>query len=191
MSINRPGVKTVVITEDIPFDTNTKDDNSIRAGTSRVDTEGVIGEKAIIYEIDEDDEGNEISRTEIQSVVLKNPVTKIVLRGTKIIAPRFNSSVTVSGDKASLMSAAGIAESDYGFVDFIVNHESTWRPGAVNNSTGAYGLCQSLPASKMAMVGADYLTNPVTQLRWCSGYASGRYGSWSGAYNAWLAQGWW
>jgi len=89
------------------------------------------------------------------------------------------------------MAAAGIAESDYPYVDYIVTRESGWRPGAVNSSSGAYGLCQSLPASKMASAGADYLTNPVTQLRWCAGYASARYGGWQGAYNAWLVQHWW
>jgi len=123
--------------------------------------------------------------------VIKNPVNKIVLHGTKIIAPSYNPSTTVSGDKTALMSAAGIASSDYAYVDYIVTKESRWRPGAVNSYSGAYGLCQSLPASKMSSAGADYLTNPVTQLRWCTGYATGRYGSWGGAYNAWVAQGWW
>ena len=88
------------------------------------------------------------------------------------------------------MAAAGIAASDYVYVDYIVTKESNWRPGAYNAGSGAYGLCQSLPASKMASAGADYLTNPVTQLIWCNGYSQ-RYGGWQGAYNAWLAQGWW
>ena len=41
-------------------------------------------------------------------------------------------------------------------------------------------------AASMATAGADWQTNPVTQLRWCSGYAN-RYGGWAGAYNHWLA----
>jgi len=191
VSVNRPGVKALAVSEPIPFEILTKDDASIQAGKTQIEQEGVEGEKAVIYEITEDDQGNEISRQQIQVVTLKQPVNRIVLRGTKIIAPRFDSGTSVSADKVALMSAAGIAASDYGFVDFIVQHESNWRPGAVNSSSGAYGLCQSLPASKMASAGADYLTNPVTQLRWCSGYATGRYGSWAGAYGAWLAQGWW
>jgi len=191
VSVNRSGVKTVVESENIPFDVFTRDDNSLKAGKTSVKTEGVLGEKVTIYEIDEDNKGVETARRAIQTVVIKNPVNKIVLRGTKIIAPSYNPSTTVSGDKSALMSAAGIASSDYAYVDYIVTKESRWRPGAVNSYSGAYGLCQALPASKMASAGADYLTNPITQLRWCSGYASGRYGSWSGAYNAWIAQGWW
>jgi soluble lytic murein transglycosylase-like protein len=89
------------------------------------------------------------------------------------------------------MAAAGIAPEYYGAADYIISRESGWRPGAVNTSSGAYGLCQALPASKMATAGADYLTNPVTQLIWCTGYANGRYGGWGGAYQAWLAQHWW
>lgn len=190
VALNRPGVKTVAVNEVIPYDTERIDDNSIVAGRTELQRAGIEGQRAVIYEIEEED-GVEVSRKEIQIVIVKEPVNAIVLRGTKIVSPSFNPSVTVAGDKAALMAAAGIAESDYGFVDFIVSKESRWRPGAANSSSGAYGLCQALPASKMASAGADYLTNPVTQLRWCSGYASGRYGSWGGAYNAWLAQGWW
>jgi hypothetical protein len=43
----------------------------------------------------------------------------------------------------------------------------------------------------MASAGSDWRTNPVTQLRWCDGYATGRYGSWSGAYSFWLRSGYW
>jgi hypothetical protein len=180
----------LAVSEVIPYESEQVNDDSIQAGKTELRTVGAEGERAVIYEIEEDDAGNEIARKQIQVVVLREPVNEVELRGTKIIAPSFSPSVTVSGDKASLMAAAGIAESDYGFADFIVAHESGWRPGAANGA-GAYGLCQALPASKMASAGADYLTNPVTQLRWCTGYATGRYGSWGGAYNAWLAQGWW
>ncbi len=190
VSVNREGIKTQAVIEQIPFDKETKNDDTIQAGNTQVETAGVLGERAVIYEIVEEN-GVEVSRNKIQEVILREPSNEVVLRGTKIVTPSFDSSVTVAGDKAALMSAAGIAESDFGYVDYIISHESTWRPGATNSYSGAYGLCQSLPASKMASAGADYLTNPITQLKWCSGYATGRYGSWEGAYGAWLAQGWW
>ncbi len=190
VSVNRPGVKTVSVNEPIPFESVTEDDDSIEAGQSQIKNEGQEGIRAVIYEIEEKD-GQEISRKQIQVVNLKEPVNKVVLRGTKIVQPTLSPSTNVSGDKVALMTAAGISAGDHAYVDFIIAHESGWRPGAANSYSGAYGLCQSLPASKMASAGGDYLTNPVTQLRWCSGYANGRYGSWGGAYNAWLAQGWW
>jgi len=57
--------------------------------------------------------------------------------------------------------------------------------------SGAYGLCQALPAAKMASAGEDYMDNPVTQLKWCDGYASGRYGSWGEAFAFWKENKWW
>ena len=122
-------------------------------------------------------------------MVITAPVKKVIARGKKAVAIAPN--VNVSGDKASLMSSAGISAGDYGYVDYIVSKESGWRPGAGNVSSGAYGLCQALPASKMATAGGDYLTNPVTQLRWCSSYASRAYGGWGGAYAFWISHRWW
>ncbi len=191
IAVNRPGILTEAVEEPIPYDVDIKDDDSIRAGQIQVQKAGEDGVKAVVYEITTDEDGEELSRKELQTVIVKKPVSEVRLRGTKIVTPSFNPGVSVAGDKAALMSAAGIASSDYAYVDYIISKESGWRPGAVNSYSGAYGLCQSLPASKMASAGSDYRTNPVTQLRWCSGYASGRYGSWASAYNAWLAQNWW
>jgi len=55
--------------------------------------------------------------------------------------------------------------------------ESNWRLTATNKSSGAYGIPQSLPASKMASAGADWRTNAETQIKWGLGYIEGRYGS--------------
>ena len=57
------------------------------------------------------------------------------------------------------------------------DRESNWRWNATNRSSGAYGIPQSLPASKMASAGADWRTNPETQILWGLGYIDGRYGS--------------
>lgn len=59
--------------------------------------------------------------------------------------------------------------------------ESNWRWNAKNKSSGAYGIPQSLPGTKMASEGADWLTNPETQIRWGVKYIKGRYGSPCGA----------
>lgn len=102
-------------------------------------------------------------------------------------APAF----TPSGSKADWMRAAGISDSDFGYVDYIISHESGWNYHAVNRSSGAYGLPQSLPAGKLASAGADWRDNPVTQLRWANNYAVGRYGSWEAAYHFWTVNRWW
>ena len=101
--------------------------------------------------------------------------------------PAFNP----SGSKADWMRAAGISDADFGYVDYIISHESGWNYHAVNRSSGAYGLPQSLPAGKLASAGADWRDNPVTQLRWAHNYAVGRYGSWGAAYHFWTVNHWW
>lgn len=102
-------------------------------------------------------------------------------------APAFSA----SGSKADWMRAAGIGDADFGYVDYIISHESGWDYHAVNRSSGAYGLPQSLPAGKLASAGADWRDNPVTQLRWANNYAVGRYGSWEAAYRFWVTNHWW
>ncbi|GAA3157238.1 MULTISPECIES: aggregation-promoting factor C-terminal-like domain-containing protein [Streptomyces] len=72
----------------------------------------------------------------------------------------------------------------------IVNHESTWNYRAVNPSSGAYGLVQALPGSKMASAGADWQTNPATQIKWGLNYMNDRYGSPCGAWSFWQANNW-
>jgi tape measure domain-containing protein len=66
--------------------------------------------------------------------------------------------------------------------------ESGWNQYARNPSSGAYGIPQSLPASKMASAGSDWMTNPATQIRWGLGYIAAAYGNPGRAYSAWLSR---
>ena len=68
--------------------------------------------------------------------------------------------------------------------------ESDWKTTATNASSGAYGVVQSLPASKMASAGADYMTNYRTQINWGLNYVKSRYGSPCGALDFHLAHNW-
>ncbi|MFE7532293.1 transglycosylase SLT domain-containing protein [Kitasatospora sp. NPDC057542] len=72
----------------------------------------------------------------------------------------------------------------------IVFRESSWNPLAVNASSGAYGLVQALPGSKMASAGADWRTNPATQIKWGLNYMNTRYGSPCAAWSFWQAHHW-
>jgi len=69
-------------------------------------------------------------------------------------------------------------------------HESHWNTFAYNAGSGAYGIPQALPGSKMAAFGADWETNPDTQIRWGLSYINGRYGSPCGALGHWQSSGW-
>ncbi|WP_405998787.1 transglycosylase SLT domain-containing protein [Streptomyces sp. NBC_00829] len=72
----------------------------------------------------------------------------------------------------------------------IVDHESSWNYRAQNASSGAYGLVQALPGSKMSSAGADWQTNPATQIKWGLNYMNTRYDSPCGAWSFWQANHW-
>jgi hypothetical protein len=72
-------------------------------------------------------------------------------------------------------------------LDEIWTRESNWNYRAQNVYSGAYGIPQSLPASKMASAGSDYLTNPATQIEWGLRYIQSSYGSPCAAWAYWTA----
>ncbi|MFJ8541975.1 transglycosylase SLT domain-containing protein [Streptomyces sp. NPDC093586] len=72
----------------------------------------------------------------------------------------------------------------------IVEHESGWNVNATNASSGAYGLVQALPGSKMASAGSDWKTNPATQIKWGLDYMKDRYGGACDAWSFWQANSW-
>jgi uncharacterized protein YabE (DUF348 family) len=155
-------------------------DSNLTLGARAVRQAGTPGIEVVTYQVTTKN-GKEVKKKPIQTVVVSDPVEEIIVQGTN---------VDISGSKTSLMAAAGIGAGDYGYADYIVSHESNWNPLA-SNPYGAYGLCQALPGSKMASAGSDWASNPVTQLRWCNGYADDRYGGWYGAYSHWVANGNW
>ncbi|MFE2582042.1 transglycosylase SLT domain-containing protein [Streptomyces sp. NPDC059378] len=78
----------------------------------------------------------------------------------------------------------------YNAFNQIVTHESGWNHTATNSSSGAYGLVQALPGSKMATAGADWKTNPATQIKWGLDYMNSRYGSPVQAWDFWQTHHW-
>ncbi|GAA4380670.1 lytic transglycosylase domain-containing protein [Nocardioides caricicola] len=77
----------------------------------------------------------------------------------------------------ALMPQFGFGSDQFGCLDSLWTRESNWDPAAHNPSSGAHGIPQSLPGSKMASAGSDWETNPVTQITWGLGYIQERYGS--------------
>lgn len=92
--------------------------------------------------------------------------------------------------KDLVINTYGWSEYDFECLVKLWNRESGWNPNAHNKSSGAHGIPQSLPASKMASEGADYYTNGYTQIRWGLKYISGRYGSPSAAWAHSQSKGW-
>lgn len=89
----------------------------------------------------------------------------------------------------SLMPSYGMPTSDFSCIDRIFSQESGWRVHAANPS-GAYGIPQALPGSKMASAGPDWRDNATTQIKWGLGYIKNRYGSACNAASFKMSHGW-
>ena len=89
-----------------------------------------------------------------------------------------------------MVAARGWGDAEFSCLVALWNKESGWRVNAYNPYSGAYGIPQSLPGSKMASVGADWQTNPATQITWGLNYIQGRYGSPCGAWGHSQSVGW-
>ena len=92
----------------------------------------------------------------------------------------------ISGTKTECMTAAGIPQAMWLYVDSIVTRESGWNPNAVNKSSGACGLGQQLPCGKWAGAWND----PIAALKAMTIYVDNRYGGWAGAVAFWNRMHW-
>lgn len=89
-----------------------------------------------------------------------------------------------------MVRARGWGDAEFSCLVALWNKESGWRVNAYNGSSGAYGIPQALPGNKMASAGADWETNPATQIAWGLGYIGGRYGTPCGAWSHSQSVGW-
>lgn len=135
---------------------------------------------------------NKINTTATSTIATtKKKTTKKVVKTTKKTTKKINGfNVKESKSEMQQYARSILNEKDYEALDFIITHESGWNANNVNKKSGASGLCQSLPASKMAISGKDYKTNYKTQINWCILYCNTRYGSIQKAKQFWLKHHW-
>lgn len=177
VQVQRVDVSEVNQTEKIDYQSVRTEDSTLAKGVTKVTTEGKPGEKKVLYQVTSVD-GTEESRTVLSEEVITQPVDEQVSVGTK--------ATSYTGSHADWMSAAGIAESDWSAAEILVQRESSWNPSAVNASSGACGLVQSLPCSKL---GPNW-TDPVVALKWGDQYVKERYGGWQQALAHSYSYGW-
>ena len=133
-----------------------------------------------------------ISAVEVQVAMPQAPAPD---RGTKSTSSATRNDTPPTRDKTSVKYATWFARQEmskpkYGWgsdeqwaaLENLWTRESGWNYKAENPSSGAYGIPQSLPGSKMAAAGKDWRTNPETQIRWGLDYIKARYG---GPKRAW------
>lgn len=175
------------------------EDDTLTKGQKKVETKGVDGLTVNTYEVVYED-GQEVSRRLLISSAKVQRVDEVVKVGTREEKEEKNA-VDTSGAVAvpagdsqqiahGMLGSYGWDDSQFTCLASLWNKESKWNHLAQNRSSGAYGIPQALPGSKMASAGADWATNPATQIRWGLGYISGRYGSPCGAWAHSQRVGW-
>lgn len=180
--LTRNGGRTITEEVEIPFTEETVKDVALEVGKSEVRQLGEVGMKKVYYEVQYVD-NVEVSRELKLEETVREPVKRVVATGAKP-AMRPNSETC-----AEWARQAGVSEADLAAAIDLIYHESGCRVNATNASSGAYGIPQALPGSKMASEGSDWETNPVTQIKWMAKYVS-RYGGWQGAIQFWYSHGW-
>jgi resuscitation-promoting factor RpfB len=174
--------------EAIPFRTRSLDDPKLLTGHSTVVVAGRDGVRelrwAAVYV-----DGKLAGKTRLAAKLLRRPVTEVRHDGTK------QPPIPASGPPQEI--ARAMMAKDYGWgsdqfscVVQMWDRESGWRTDATNPYTGAYGIPQALPGSKMASAGADWQSSASTQIRWGLGYIASRYGTPCNAWALWQSQGW-
>lgn len=177
----REGKQTVTVEEAINFEVEEIKDADRVIGYKEVRTVGKAGRQNVTYEIVIQD-GKEVARTKIAAIQTQAPEKQVVVVGTKLVTMPY----TGGGSKSEWLAASNIPQESWGYADFMVQKESSWNPNAVNVSSGACGLAQALPCSKIP----GQWNDPVNALNWMNGYVNGRYGSWAQAYSFWVINRW-
>jgi hypothetical protein len=125
------------------------------------------------------------------------PATSIPVGATlRVPCSGYSRAVTTAAHRAPVHRASGwrqiaaaVFGAQAGCADAIIVRESGGRVNAANPYSGAYGIPQALPGSKMASAGADWRWNPWTQLRWMRSYVDAQYGGACAAWSFWRAHG--
>lgn len=180
--ITRNGGRTITIEESLPYPTETRYDYSLAKGERRLEQAGEDGRKITVYEV-QFENNIEISRTLVSEEIKLEAVPEIIAVGAKQSIPPERQQC------ADWAREAGVSEEDLEVAVELIYRESSCRVDATNASSGAYGIPQALPKSKLASAGPDWETNPVTQIRWMINYVNERYGGWSEALTFWWCTG--
>ncbi|UZN04267.1 ubiquitin-like domain-containing protein [Cellulomonas sp. S1-8] len=190
--VTRAATGGETVTEAVPFAEVEVEDPLLVKGNRAVKTKGKAGLRTTTYSLDVVG-GVVVGRTVLASVVTVAPVDQVTRVGTAELPDP--STVAVEPGTAQAMgkemaAARGWGDDQFACLLSLWNKESGWRWNAENKSSGAYGIPQSLPGSKMASVADDWRTNPATQITWGLNYIAGRYGDPCGAWAHSQAKNW-
>jgi len=192
--------KTVATVQSLKFQTKIIHDADVKKGTKILRSKGTPGKVRYTVRVTVL-KGRAISRTVIAKAILIKPKAAVYIVGTggaQVAAASAPNLAGVTGTKAGSMRFAQTfisskyhwGNGEFGCLVSLWNRESHWRHTARNRSSGAYGIPQAMPGSKMAKFGADWQTNPNTQIKWGVNYIEKRYGTPCGALAHSNSTGW-
>jgi resuscitation-promoting factor RpfB len=179
---------TVTGFKSVPYPTTRQSDPTMLVGVTKVVTPGKNGVARVTYAVVYVN-GQVVGKTPLKSVVIKAPTPRVVKVGTR---PK-DIPVTPGSAQAigkQLAAARGWGDDQFSCLVQLWDHESGWRTNA-SNPSGAYGIPQALPGSKMASAGPNWETDASTQIKWGLGYIASRYTDPCGAWSSWQANGGW
>jgi hypothetical protein len=176
----------------------------MHVGTTKLVRHGQYGRERVTYSLVYVD-GQLAGRTVLKTHTLAQPKAQILAVGTarrqavssgsppggapgapSAPAPSPGTAKAIARD---LLAARGWDDAQYNCLVVLWDNESGWSVHAANPS-GAYGIPQALPGSKMASAGPDWQNNATTQIKWGLGYIAERYGTPCGAWSFWQGNGW-
>ncbi len=187
ITIQRVVYKYNVQQQQVDYGSVRQDDPNRLVGNDVVATTGSNGLQNVTYQLRYVD-GKLAGKVLYRSDTVRPVVDRQVLVGTKPkprpapvqVAPQVSSAPVASGTAqqiaAGMVSARGWGNDQFSCLVSLWNKESGWRTNAANPS-GAYGIPQALPGSKMASAGGDWQTSATTQVSWGLGYIAGVYGT--------------
>lgn len=159
-----------VATVALPFNTVMVDDPNAPSGTTRTVTEGRAGAQILVTFSAGVGPSHELA-------VVTAPSRDAVVSVGSLTIPATTDAAANRALGQELAAGRGWTGQEWTCLDQLFSRESGWRHNANNASSGAYGIPQALPGSKMAAVASDWATNPATQITWGLNYVNGRYGS--------------
>jgi resuscitation-promoting factor RpfB len=179
--------RAVIDTRTVPFAVRRINDSNLLTGHTKLVTAGRTGLTRVAYAVIFVD-GKRVGTTHIDRTVIRAPRTEVERVGTKQPQPVYTGTPSSAQQIARSMMASkyGWGSDEFSCLVQMWNNESGWRTNAYNPS-GAYGIPQALPGSKMAAAGADWQTSAATQISWGLQYIASRYGTPCGAWGFWQA----
>lgn len=179
LTLTRVDRGTRVHVDSTPHSTHRHEDPTLPTGQEEIVQQGADGEtRTTVWEERVD---GQVTHRAVESVETTAPITEEIAVGTKQpdpaegVGPTQTPSTQVQDLAFGMLAERGWAQQWDAF-NALVARESGWSVTA-SNPSGAYGLPQALPGSKMSSHGSDWATNPRTQLAWMMDYIAGRYGS--------------